>query len=89
MVANVINPPQVCASVDPDAEDPSLWRWVVTVPSCLGDPLFEKCGAARCRIEAHECAAAARAEFERRWNDATRQFLDGPPEAQLLGELDG
>lgn len=75
MDASPLKPPPACVSVDADLEDSDLWRWIVTVPSCAGAPLFEQGGVAHSRIEAEACAAAAHSEFESSWTAAMLALL--------------
>ena len=59
--------PIVCASADRDPTNPDLWRWIVTVPSDLGEPIFERCGMANNEAKAKERLAAAKLAFANEW----------------------
>lgn len=63
----MIKKPFVYTSVDRDPANPDLWRWVVTVPSGLGEPLFERCGAAKTESKAKECLHTAMVDFDTAW----------------------
>ena len=89
MHASPLKPPQACVSVDADPEDTDRWRWIVTVPSCAGEPLFEQGGVAHSRIEAEALAAAAHAEFESSWRAATLQLLQTAGDADATGSHAG
>ena len=59
--------PSVCASADCDPANPNLWRWIVTVPSDLGEPIFERCGTANNEATAKERLNAAKLDFAKEW----------------------
>ena len=59
--------PLVCASADRDPANPDLWRWIVTAPSDLGEPIFERCGTANNEAKAKERLAAAKLDFASAW----------------------
>jgi len=63
----VIKKPVVRASTDRDPANPDLWRWVVTVPSDWGEPIFEQCGTTNTESKAKERLNAAMADFDRAW----------------------
>ena len=63
----MIEKPVVCASADRDPANPDLWRWVVTVPSHSGEPIFERCGTARNEAKAKERLDAAKMDFAKAW----------------------
>jgi hypothetical protein len=71
---SLIPKPVVCASVDRDPSDPGLWRWIVTVPSDRGDPIFEQCGTANSAAQAKERLDAAMADFDRAWEAIMREL---------------
>ncbi len=51
-----------------DPTNPDLWRWVVTVPSDSGGPMFERCGTANNEAKAKERLDAAKEDFARAWD---------------------
>jgi len=59
--------PIVFTSADRDPTNPDLWRWIVTVPSDLGEPIFERCGTANSEAKAKERLAAAKLDFANEW----------------------
>ena len=63
----MIQKPVVCASADRDPANPDLWRWVVTVPSDSGEPIFERCGMANNEAKAKERLDAAKKDFAIAW----------------------
>ena len=63
----MIEKPVVCASADRDPFNPDLWRWVVTVPSNSGEPIFERSGTANNEAKAKERLAAAKLDFANAW----------------------
>ena len=63
----MIEKPVVCASTDCDPSNPDLWRWVVTVPSDSGEPIFERCGTASNEAKAKERLDAAKMDFAQAW----------------------
>jgi hypothetical protein len=73
-MAAVIKKPVVCASADRDPANPDLWRWVVTVPSDSGEPIFEECGIARTESKAKERMSAAMAGFDTAWEGMFREL---------------
>ena len=60
--------PIVFTSADRDPTNPDLWRWIVTVPSDLGEPIFERCGTANNEATAKERLAAAKLVFADTWD---------------------
>ena len=68
----MIENPVVCASTDRDPTNPDLWRWVVTVPSDSGEPLFERCGMANNEAKAKERLEAAKVDFAHAWDGIQR-----------------
>jgi hypothetical protein len=70
----VIKKPVVCASADRDPANPDLWRWVVTVPSDSGEPIFEQCGTANTESKAKERLNMAMASFDTAWEAMFRKL---------------
>ena len=68
---SLIPKPVVCASVHRDPSDSGLWRWIVTVPSDRGDPIFEQCGTADSEAQAKVHLHAAMADFDKAWKAIT------------------
>jgi hypothetical protein len=70
----VIKKPVVRASADRDPANPDLWRWVVTVPSDWGEPIFEECGITNTESKAKERVSTAMAGFDTAWEAMFREL---------------